>query len=177
MSKLTLACFCLILSIPALARPGDEPNAKSATPRVRLTPEQKYLLELRQLLEVANDDEWAVLEPKILRVSALSRQVRDVREPRRALENIRPSRSYDPANPELPRYLLELLDKANDLRAALNNPATRPPEFQYYVTMFRKARAAAEVETARELAKSRTELRELLTARQETALIMRGLLD
>lgn len=172
---IALLILFLFAALSAPAKPGDEAPAKP--PKVKLTPEQKYSLEIRQALEVASDEEWAVLEPRILRVSALARQLRDVRDPKRALENIRPSRSRDSVASELPRYLMELLDRAGELRAALANPSTRPPEFQYYVTMFRKARTVAETETSRELAKARSELRELLTTRQETALIMRGILD
>lgn len=175
---LTLVAAGAWLALPAFAAKGNDPGANDpgGAPRVKLTPEQRFLGELRQAMEVASNDEWSVLEPRIIRVATLARQVRELRDSKKAMEGPKPPKGGELAV-DPPRCLMELADKARDLRNALADPATRPPEFRYYLTIFRKARTAAESELTRQLTQAREELRELVTARQETALIMRGLLD
>jgi hypothetical protein len=163
---------------PARAKPPDpaESSAAASNDDAR----RKWNKSLRGQLGIEDDNEWAVLVPRIARVQALGKQLRDLREPKRALEPPRlPKADRDAGGlqPYVPPYLVELAARVNDLRAARADPAASGRDIENRLAAFRTARAAAERQLSAELAAARESLREVLTARQELAAVANGLLD
>jgi len=143
------------------------------------------LAGLRQQMNVAEDAEWQVLQSRVAKVAILARQARDLRDARAAMEGPKlPKPGGDPAGPP-PAYtypaqigaaLVDLGEKGA-ARAELANPEARGADVQVRLAAFRRARAEAERLLAPELRRAQDELRELVTPRQELALVASGLLD
>jgi hypothetical protein len=142
----------------------------------QLSKDERRLASLRESMQVLDDAEWKALLPKITKVQVLSRQARDLHDMRRALEGAR-SFAYSADGQQAPYYLKDLADRARDVRMVWNDPNAHPNSIQRALTAFREARTKADKELSAELEKSQKELRDLVTARQELALIMAGLLD
>jgi hypothetical protein len=143
----------------------------------QLSKEERFYNGLRQALVVTDDAEWKALVPKIARVSVLTRQARDLRDPRRTIERLRSFKSQDANGQPTPYYLQDLADRAAEVRDVWNDKSAHPNQIIRALKAFRDARAKADKELSEELLKARGELRDLVTARQELALIMAGLLD
>jgi len=118
---------------------------------------------VRERLQV-NDDDWAVLEPMIQRVTEARRMSR----PGVAASFARAGRW--PGEGERQDALLQA---AEALRSIMGNESATPEEIQARLAAYRAARAEAEAE----LKKAQEELRGLLTVRQEAELVLMGLLD
>ena len=149
------------------AQPGSntDPNAP---PKPKLTGEQKWLLQVKELLQ-AGDEEWMVLEPRIAAVTRLQREVTAGRDPKgpRPPRTDRPSPS--PNDPPTPPVVAQ----SRALSAALFDPSLPASEIKARVAAVRDARAQAR----QNLARAQEELRELLTYRQEATLIIMGVLE
>jgi hypothetical protein len=157
-------------------------QSKSDSPQVHKTSK----LQLRMNM---NDDEWQVVKPAISRVVTLSSQLRDLQDLKRSLSAGKAPKSKSKkqevvdtsrvvsAPPEQPAWLLELSDKAAALRSAVDDPTLRPLDVEARLAEFRTARTRAEQQVSADLAQARQQLRDLLTARQELAMTLSGLLD
>jgi len=126
---------------------------------------------------VTDDEEWRALLPRLVTVQSLSRYLRDIREPDRAFRPPRPPRTPDGSEAQVPLPLLELATKARDLQAVYENKAALPAEIQHALAAWKDARGKAEQYLLEQLTKSRQELRDLVTARQELTLVVNGILD
>ncbi len=112
----------------------------------------------------ATDDEWKVLEPKIEKVQELAGQVSGGYGYGRIAFG---PGAGDAANvPEVTKKLLALRD-------LLKNKESKPDEVSAALKEYREAKAKAK----EELEKARKELKELLTVKQEAALVVRGILE
>lgn len=140
----------------------------------QLSKEERYYNGIRQAMEVTDDAEWKTLMPKIAKVQGLARWARDLHDTRRSMDRL--SRGFDRNNPP-PYYIQDLASRAAEVRAAWEDKDAHPNTIQQALRGFREAREKAEKELNEELSKARGELRDLVTARQELALIMAGLLD
>ena len=168
-----LAAAALSASLPAAAQVDPEQERQER----RAASEARRYARLREQMGVTDDAEWQALLPRVVTVQNLSRLVRDVRDPERALRGPRPPRGADGAEQQIPLPLVELSDRARDLRVVWENPAARPPEIQHALAAFKASRDKADEYLSAELAKARQALRELVTARQELALFVAGVLD
>lgn len=162
---------------PFAAGQQQQQDSEQARQERRAASEARRYASLREQLGVTDDAEWQALLPRLVNIRGLSRYLQDVREPDRALRGPRPARGPDGAEQQVPLPLIELSERARDLRAVWENPAARPPEIQRALAAFKMARNKADEYLSAELAKARQELRELVTARQELALFVAGLLD
>jgi hypothetical protein len=142
----------------------------------QLSREERFYNGIRQTLEVSDDAEWKLLMPKIAKVQALSRLARDLRDTRRSMERLKSVKRYDP-NDSTPYYIQDLADRAAEVRAAWDDKDAHANTIQQALRGYREAREKADKALSEELLKARGELRDLVTARQELALIMAGLLD
>ena len=145
----------------------------------------KALQNLRQQIEVS-DLEWQALEGQIIKVQTLAKQLNDVRDPKKSMEPPKPPKGDAGADtgkaqptpiPAIVAGLAELAERARDLRTLWEDKSAHPADIRAKLAAFRAARAKADQLIAAELAKAMTELRDLLTARQELALVINGLLD
>jgi hypothetical protein len=145
----------------------------------------KALQSLRQQIEVT-DPEWQALEGKIIKVQTLVKQLNDVRDPKKSMEPPKPPKGDAGADtgkaqpapiPAIVAGLAELAERARDLRILWEDKSAHPTDIRAKLAAFRAARAKADQLIAAELAKAMTELRDLLTARQELVLVVNGLLD
>lgn len=177
---LAAASSALAKKDPGGVDPGATPGA--GNPKTKGgPPDQRMLGGLQQRIE-ASDEEWKVLGPRLYTVTVLSKRLKDLRDPKKSLEAPKPPKgdaAGDRANPEppLPNVMIELAQRAADLRLAWEDKSIRGDDIQARLAKFRDVRTRADRQTADDLAKARQELRELLTARQELALMMTGLLD
>lgn len=163
---------------PAAGTAADNPKAKNKGG----PPDQRMLGSLQQRLE-ASDDEWKVLAQRIYKVIVLSKQLKDLGDPKKSLERPKPPKvnaADDPSQPEpppLPNVMIELAQRAADLRLAWEDKSIRGDVIQAALVKYREVRTRAEQQIGADLTRARQELRDLLTARQELALMMIGLLD
>lgn len=123
----------------------------------------------------ASDDEWKVLEPRIRKVQELSmgsRMGMMMMFSRRGGE--RPGAPGNNANrPQLPAGVSDLMSKTQDLRTLLDNKDAAPDQIKAKLAALRDARDKSK----KELADAQTQLREVITVRQEAVLVMLGMLD
>ncbi len=127
----------------------------------------------------AKDDEWKVIEPRLVKVIDLSRQVdgrgrrsmffgRGGREDRRGDRG----RTERPAgDPDRERTAAE--KAADELQALLDSESAKAEEIKTKLTALREAREKAK----QELAKAQKELQQILTVKQEATLVLGGLLN
>jgi hypothetical protein len=135
-----------------------------------------------------SDDEWAVLEPRISQVQKLIRE-------RERLTHLRPPPPPKPDQPdavdpnrnqlvvETPPDLqrnpptgtanIKLAEVFRRMATAASSSNTSAAELKQWLESYRAARAQSE----KEIAEARTQLRELLTPRQEVILVLAGILD
>lgn len=123
---------------------------------------------LKEDLQVT-DEEWTVLEPRVRKVVDLQRQGSPLGG------GFRGGRGGGQGGPGGPggAGFVQPLPQQGELRDALSKQDTSSDEIKAKVEALRKARAKND----EELKAARTELRELLTPRQEAELIVRGILD
>ena len=184
---IVLALTLAVGAIAAAPARAKDPAAATASAADRTKDQdkdeaarRKWASSVRGQLDVEDDNEWAVLAPRVARVQILARQLRDLHEPKKALEPPRLPKAFrnaDGTQPYVPPYLIELAARVQDLRAARADPATSGRDIENRLAAFRTARATAERQLAAELAAARDSLREVLTARQELAALANGLLD
>jgi len=116
----------------------------------------------------ANDEEWKVLSPKCLEVVTLSR-------------DLYAANPYGVLKPEtkIPDEMIpdekktELQKATMALRKLLLDKSSSPQDIQAALKTYREAKAAVKAN----LEKAKKALRELLTVRQEAALVLLGQLD
>jgi hypothetical protein len=126
----------------------------------------------------ATDDEWKVLQPKI-------QKVRDLQQASgggfgggfgmRGNRGNRPGGGADAApaaDPNAPKPS-DAQKASQDLRKLLENKDAKPEDLKAALKTLRDARAKAKAE----LDKARKELQEVLTVRQEAALVSAGVLE
>jgi len=120
---------------------------------------------LKEQLQV-NDDEWKALQPKIEKVMEAQRDAGGGRGMFRGGRRGGPDQANNgPTSP--------VQDKARELQTVLENKDSKPEQIKSALAAYREARAAARAN----LTKAQDELRELLTARQESVLVMMGMLE
>ncbi len=192
--------LCLATTIPAWAAKApkdglppdgpamdgvDKPQGKGRPSGKGGPPEQRMLLDLQQGGEMS-EDEWRVLFPHIEKVQTLSRQIRELRDSKKAFEPPKPPKGGGnadggpadrPQSPPPTVVTMDLAQKTADLKAVWEDKTARADDIQRRLVAFRDARAKAEQQLSAELTTAKAKLRELLTARQELALVMMGLLD
>lgn len=120
---------------------------------------QRAINQLKEQLG-SSDDEWAVLQPKIEKIQALTSDA-GAPTPKIGI-SITTSKSTS-----------EVAAKQQLLRQAIQNGAASDSELKQKIAELRNARAQAR----QLLAKARQELADLVTSRQEAILIDRGILD
>lgn len=173
MKKLThmmaLAGFATIL---ALGTPSA--NAQERRERGNFDPEQmrqRMMERYREALEVKNDDEWKVLEPRIVKVSEARRDaggfggMRGFGGPRR-------EGGGDQGGGERRRFGGEPSPDAEALQKAIDAKAPAD-EVKAKLAKYRESRKAKEAE----LAKAQEELKKVLSVRQEATAVLMGLLQ
>jgi len=159
----------------ALAQSANGPQGGEQNDK-QMSKEERYYNGLRQALEVTDDAEWKALLPKIAKVQVLTRLARDLHDTRRSMDRLKSMKRFDSNDPP-PYYIQDLADRAAEVRAAWDDKDAHPNTIQRALKGFRQAREKADKELSAELLKARADLRDLVTARQELALIMGGLLD
>ncbi len=120
---------------------------------------QRMMDGIKESLGVA-DEEWKLLQPKIEKITTLQQQLRGG-----MFGGRRGGAEGAPTS--------EVEQKAQALRTALENKETKNDELAQKATALRTAREKVRTE----IAKAQTELRELLTPRQEAQLVLQGILD
>ena len=119
----------------------------------------------------ATDQEWQVLGPRVMRVSELSRQLRGGGRGRQRGD----SQDGRPDNREnTPIRELSVVEKAQEqLRTVLGNTSATPDQINKQLTAFRTVKARVK----QQLVAAQTDLRKVITVRQEAQLVMMGMLD
>ncbi|HSI35229.1 MAG TPA: hypothetical protein VK986_16740 [Tepidisphaeraceae bacterium] len=175
----------LFLLATCAAGAGAQPTDPKPK-KIKLPPEQRFLMSVREKMGVTDDAEWALLAPRVTKVAVITRHVRDAREADRALEGklFRMPTPQNPDDPPIVAYpaqteaaMAHLAELGAALKAELDNPDARAADIQARLAAFRRARAEVDRMLSAELARAREQLRELLTPKQELALVARGLLD
>lgn len=119
----------------------------------------------------ATDQEWKVLGPRVMRVSELSRQLRGGGRDRGrgGSQGGRPDSRQDGSTRE--RSALEQAQE--QLRTVLSNTSATPDQINKQLAAFRTVKARVK----QQLVAAQTDLRKLITVRQEAQLVMMGMLD
>jgi hypothetical protein len=125
-----------------------------------------------------SEEEWKVISPRFEKVSDLSRQIAGPQMMRRMGGRGFGGRRGGPGGAEGPQRQrpedqTELAKASQALNDVLENEAATPEQIKTALGAFRTARGKVE----KELADARKALRELLNARQEAMLVVRGTLD
>jgi hypothetical protein len=163
----------VVVAPPVAPAAGD--NAANADRQARMTEFRKQMMDQIKEVMAATDDEWKVIQPKIEKVQQLQRDAmmagmgRMFRGPRNGGAADQPA-----AEPPPPADNAPALEKARyALDKVLKDKAAKAEAIKVALTDYRKARDASKVE----LEKAQVELKELLTARQEALLVVRGVLN
>jgi hypothetical protein len=122
---------------------------------------------IKQQLQVS-DEEWEVLAPKIERVTTAQRNARAGAV---GMLGMGARGGAGPAAAQ--REESELVSATRELRTAIQSESAGEQEIAQKLAAYRAAREKAEAE----LTTAQTELRDLLTERQEAALVLLGLLQ
>jgi hypothetical protein len=136
-------------------------------PRDRAARHQERLDRVKEALAVT-DEEWKALQPKVDRVMTLSMQLQ-MASMGFGGRGGRGGRGGENA----PAPTSDLAQKAEALRNVLEQKDSKAEEVAAKLKAYREARVAAR----QELGKAQAALIELLTPRQEAALVSRGLLE
>jgi hypothetical protein len=134
---------------------------KDTVTQMQTKAQSATLNSIKRQLEV-NDAEWAALLPKIQRVIIASADGESSNQLRGLIAGF--------TGGQLPKS--DVSKRRQELQAALAIPATTPGEIQTKLRALREARQKAK----EELGAAQKDLIELLTVRQETALVLLGLL-
>ncbi|GIW76864.1 MAG: hypothetical protein KatS3mg104_1927 [Phycisphaerae bacterium] len=132
--------------------------------------QQRMMERLKEELN-APDDEWGVIQPKLEKVMVAQREARAgtiFGGGRRG-----PGGPGGGPGPDRPRDDSPVAMAARELRTVLENPNASGEEIDRKLNAYRDARTKAN----EKLEDARKELREVLTARQEAALVMAGILE
>jgi hypothetical protein len=173
MTKRIVGCWAAALLFGLMALPT------SAQPQGGFDPaafRQRMNDRIREVLG-ATDEEYQALQPKVEKVMDLQRQTRGggmgmmfrgggPGGPGGAAGG--PPPAGDPNRTPTP-----VQEKAQDLQKTLENKDAKPEEIKAKLAALRDAREKAKSD----LAGAQKELRELLTQRQEAAMVMMGFLD
>ena len=130
---------------------------------------QRMEERLKEQLQV-NDDEWKVLQPKIEKVMEAQRDANGGRGMFRGGGRRGGGPDQGPSNNATPS---PVQDKARELQAVLEDKEAKPDKIKAALTAYREARAQAKAN----LTKAQDDLREVLTTRQESVLVMMGMLE
>jgi hypothetical protein len=114
----------------------------------------------------ASDEEWAVIQPLIEKVNAKQREAQGGRFGGRGGRG-------GPGGGDSNRPQSAASTASQALRTTLENESASPDEIKAKLTALREARKQAEVEVN----KAREELRQVLSVRQEAALVSMGILE
>lgn len=124
----------------------------------------------------ASDAEWQVIQPRLQKVTELSRQI-DRRGPggrRGQGQETQGSRGQARRPRTDANREKSAVQKAYDeLQTVLSNTSATPEQVEAKLAALRTAREAAK----QNLAKARTELQQVLTIKQEARLVLMGLLE
>ena len=177
-----LGCVVLTMAaaLPAFAQPA--PGGPGGPPFDPAQMRQRMMDALKDAL-AANDDEWKVIQPKVEKVQQLQR---DAGGGGRGMFMLfgRGGPGGGPGGPpgggggfrpggdpnQTPSAVQQ---KMEDLRNTLDNKDAKPDDIKAKLQALREARAQAKAD----LEKARGELRDLLTVRQESVLVMFGMLE
>jgi hypothetical protein len=157
--------LCVLMIAPALAQVQQRNNDEQ-----RPDPRQQVNDRLREMLAVTADDEWAVLQPRLERVLALSSRLGGntgaiTASMGRRLRNFR----FEVDSPAIDQYQRF----RQELNRMLANPNASAVDIRTLIRSLRDAKAQAEAE----LDAAQAELIPYLTSRQEALLIQMGALD
>ena len=119
----------------------------------------------------ATDAEWAVLGPKVEKVQTL--QFQSMAGRGMFGRGGRGGQGGGPGGGQGAGFSSPVVDASRELQTLLENKDATPEQIKAKLTALRDARAKIK----EELTKAQTELREVLTVRQEAVLVERGLLD
>ena len=132
--------------------------------------QQAQLNRIKELL-AASDEEWKILEPRILTIQDLLRDSGargGIASGRGRRGGFGGTAVADPENPPT-----AVQNAARELQESLASKDASAEDIKSKLTALRDAR----VKSQTELAKAQDQLREVLTARQEAVLVMSGLLN
>lgn len=179
----------LVITLAAVAVPAMGQAQDNGGPPDPAQMRQRFADRMKEMLGV-NDDEWKALQPKIDKIQQLRRDA----SPRGMMMFFGPGpggaggggpggppggigggRGGPPPgfgrdNGQPPSAVQQAM---NNLRETLDNKDAKPEDIKSRLQALRDARAAAKAD----LTKAQDELRDLLTARQESVLVMMGTLD
>lgn len=165
-------------------RPAREGRAQQ---RRQWNPErmrQRMLERVKEALSAADkemtEEEWKILQPKIVKVQTLSGQTTGMggmarMGRRRPGGGERPAEGAEPTRKltDVEKMAQDLQKSAQQLQAALDNKDAKLGEIKQKLTALRAAREKVKQESA----KAQKALRDILTLRQEAQLVLMGLLD
>ena len=173
--KLVLSAVVLgamaVLGIGFAVAQEAGPGARGA--RGRFDPAQMRQRNMDRIKESlgATDEEWVVLQPRIEKVSTLSREAGGFgggRMFRGARQGGGRTEGGEQPQPQTP-----VAKATQDLQTTLENKDAKPAEIKAKLTALREAREKAK----QDLAKARQQLRDLVSVRQEAQLVLMGMLD
>jgi hypothetical protein len=165
---------------------GGRPNWRNMSPEEWTKAMEDFRKEASKRMQEqmgATDDEWKVLEPKIQKVRELQQASRGGfgggfggmggfgNRGNRGPRGDRPAGETPASQPA--GKVSDTQKAADALREALKNKDAKPEDLTKALTALRAARAKAKAE----LDKARKELQEVLTVRQEAALVSSGVLE
>lgn len=185
----TIAVTCLGASTLAVAQDGGQPGGERQRDgerrpggerpdrqRGNMDPGQWQQRMMERLKDELNapDDEWGVIQPKLEKVMAAQREAR--------AGGMFGGGRRGPGGPggpgggpgrDRPQDESPVAVAARELRTVLENPNASGEEIDRKLNAYRDARTKAN----EKLEAARQELKEVLTARQEAALVMAGILE
>ena len=160
------------------AREGARPAQRAERPageRARRFDPAQMRQRMEQRMKEAlgvTDEEWKVLQPRLEKVTTLSRETRSAGGMRMLFgRGGRRDRRTDEG--EATRPPSEVAKALQALQTTLENKEAAPEEIKAKLTALREAREKAK----QELAKAQDALREIVTQRQEAQLVMMGHLN
>ena len=162
------------IAVPTFAQdaggppPANQGGGGGGNRGQRMSPEERRAAMATRIKEAmgATDAEWAVLSPKVEKLQTLQFQSMMGRGMGRG-------RGGPGGPPDANRPSSPVGDAAHELQTLLENKDATPEQIKAKLTTLRDARAKAK----EELTKAQTELREVLSVRQEAVLVSMGLLD
>jgi hypothetical protein len=164
----------LIFAVTALTGPGllaqEQPAAPAQTERRGFDPaamRDRITKAIREALGVTKDDDWAVIEPRLTKVTELQRAANaNAFQVFRALDG-----TGDDSEGRRRSFGAPMSAETSALIAALRNQAP-DAEIQARLAQLREARKQASAQ----LAQAQEDLRAVLSVRQEAIVVAAGLL-
>ena len=179
---LLAAVTALLVSLPFQAR-AQQGGGAGGGGRGNFDPEQmrqRMMERYKEMLEIKSDDEWKVIEPRILKVSEARRQVASSGAGMRGMFGAarRPGggggaeAQTDGQNDRRRNFGGQQSAAAQDLQKAIDSKASADT----IKTKLAAYRAEQEAKHA-ELTKTQDELKKVLSVKQEAVAVLAGLLD